>query len=330
MLHVIRRAPQQFGQERSRWTVGAIQRVCSWMEALSEPGAWQVLHRLGIHYKRARGYVHSPDPDYEAKLADICICLALAQRFPDQYVVLFQDEFTYYRQPTLERAYELAGATQALARRSYRSNAEWRIVAVLNALTGQVIYCQSRRIGLKQLVSFYQQVRQTYPDVQTILMVQDNWPVHFHPDVLAALVPQRFPWPMHVPANWSKEPSLQAKRLNLPIQLIPLPTYASWANPIEKLWRKLKQERLHVHAYADKWDQLRNGVGDFLDQFSQGATELLRYVGLTQQSRLFGAILAAGAQGVWPEDIWANPRTEAYQHILAAVGIPPPVVGLNS
>jgi len=28
----------------------------------------------------------------------------------------------------------------------------------------------------------------------------------------------------------------------LPIQIVQLPTYASWTNPIEKLWRKLKAE----------------------------------------------------------------------------------------
>jgi len=34
--------------------------------------------------------------------------------------------------------------------------------------------------------------------------------------------------------------------------LVPLPTYGSWTGPIERLWRWLKQEVLHLHSYAGK------------------------------------------------------------------------------
>jgi hypothetical protein len=124
---------------------------------------------------------------------------------------------------------------------------------------------------------FYQKVCAAYPKAQ-IGLVQDNWPIHCHPDVLAALQPQSIQWPLHTPANWPKEPSLQAPRLNLPIQLILLPTYASWTNPAEKVWRKLKQEELHLHCLADVWEALKQRVAAFLDRFAQGSRELLRYV----------------------------------------------------
>lgn len=123
--------------------------------------------------------------------------------------------------------------------------------------------------------------------------MQDNWPVHFHPDVLAALQPQSFKWPLHVPPNWPTEPSSKARRLNLPIQLLQLPTYASWTNPIEKLWRWLKQEVLHLHRYADRWSELQNKVSEFLERFSEGSQELLRYVGLEGPLNLYGPALAA-------------------------------------
>ncbi|MBL1378410.1 transposase [Zobellella iuensis] len=55
----------------------------------------------------------------------------------------------------------------------------------------------------------------------------------------------------------------------MPIQIVPLPTYASWLNPIEKLWRKLRQELTHPHPW-----------GRFLEQFASDSVELLRYVGL--------------------------------------------------
>ncbi|MGB9722998.1 MAG: transposase [Chloroflexia bacterium] len=58
-----------------------------------------------------------------------------------------------------------------------------------------------------------------------------------------------------------------------------LPTYASWLNPIEKRWRWLKQEVLHLHRWAHDLDQLRRQVWAFLDQFAEGSEALLHYVG---------------------------------------------------
>ena len=82
------------------------------------------------------------------------------------------------------------------------------------------------------------------------------------------------------PGHWPTEPSPAARQLNLPIQLVPLPTYASWANPIEKLWRWLRQDVLHLHPWAEDLTELRHQVLAFLAQFAGGSIELLRYVGL--------------------------------------------------
>jgi len=288
---MVRRDPRQFGEKRSRWTLAAIQRTCPWLRVRSLSGVWRVLHRLKIHYKRARSYVHSPDPDYVEKLRDIQVCLRRSVVVGERSVLLFQDEFTYYRQPTLAAAYELVGHIQPLARLSYHSNTAHRVAATLDAFTGRVVYYQGPKIGVQALVAFYQQVCEAYPGVKTIYMPQDNWPVHFHPDVLAALQPQQFKWPIHVPPNWPTEPSPNAQRLNLPVQLLPLPTYASWTNPSEKLWRWLKQDVLHLHGYADRWPELHKEAGDFLDQFADSSPELLHYVGLTPGSKLYGAAL---------------------------------------
>jgi len=115
-------------------------------------------------------------------------------------------------------------------------------------------------------------------------VVMDNWPVHIHPDVLVALEAQETRHLRPLPPSWSDEPSAKAVKqwgqLPLPIQLIPLPTYASWCNPIEKLWRKLRQELTHLHLWAADLPRLREEIDGFLDQFATGSQDLLRYVGL--------------------------------------------------
>jgi len=180
----------------------------------------------------------------------------------------------------LARAWEEVGQTQPLALRSYASNTHSRVLGGLNALTGRVSYRQRSRTDISCLTGFWYQLRDDYPDVETIYAVVDNWPVHFHPDVLAPLQDQNLPFPPTLPANWPTEHSAKAKVDNLPIQLLCLPTYASWLNSIEKLWRWLKQDILHLHRLSDTWLQLKQRVDYFLADFSHGSTELLRYVGL--------------------------------------------------
>ena len=246
-----------------------------------------MLKRLGISYKRGRSYVHSPDPDYESKLVMVKEYLRQARKEPKKYAVLFLDELSYYRQPTISRGYESVGEYQPLGRRSYRSDTCHRVIATLDALTGRVIYLQRAHLKLNVIVDFFLKVVEAYSGYETLYIVLDNWPVHFHPDVLAALQPQDFPWPLHCPSNWPTEPRPSARRLNLPIKLVQLPTYASWTNPIEKLWRKLKQELLHLHRFANRWKELREQVDRFLDNFSSGSRDLLRYVGLAGNSNFY-------------------------------------------
>jgi hypothetical protein len=68
--------------------------------------------------------------------------------------------------------------------------------------------------------------------------------------------------------------------------------YASWTNPIEKLWRWLKQEVLHLHRLADQWPELQQRVDHLLVQFAHGSKALLRYVGLQDLSKLYRNALA--------------------------------------
>ena len=248
-----------------------------WGYSLS--GLWRILAGHGLRWKRGRDHVRSPDPDYQAKLARVEALRAAVAATPDDAVLLYLDEVTYYRQPSLSSEYAAANSDHPRAERSHKSNAATRIVAALDAQTGRVVAYQGRQIGVAELVRFYQTLADAYPD-RRLFVVVDNWPIHFHPDVLAALEPQESPFPILRPRSWPTEPSPGARRLNLPIQLVPLPTYAPWANPIEKLWRWLKQDVLHLHRHADDLPALRALALDFLQRFANESHELLRYVGL--------------------------------------------------
>jgi hypothetical protein len=224
---VVRRDPRQFGIDRTRWRLLDLLAQCPAWAVTTPAGMAGILQRLEISYQRGRDYVHSPDPAYDAKMAQIATLLAETRACTDRLVTLYLDELTYYRQPTVAPAYA-PHTEQPRARRSHQANTPTRVVAGLNALSGKVLAWQGSKVDVPQLVRFFRQLRQGYPEAERLYVVLDNWPVHFHPDVLVALEPQESPFPRYRPPSWPDEPSEKARKKwgawHLPIQLVPLPT----------------------------------------------------------------------------------------------------------
>jgi len=288
-VEIVHQDPHGFEQERNRWTLSGLASACDWLVGKSASGVYRILERFHIHYKRAQGHLFSPDPNYRDKLADIRAILAQSQEDPEHVVVLFADEIGIYRQPTLAQAYECSGSRQPLAQLGWRTNLCVRVAGGLNVWSGRVTYQMKSKFTIAAMRGFYEALAADYPNANVIYVIEDNWPLHYHPDVLAALEPQVFKYPLYQPGNWPKEPSAKAPRLNLPIQLVLLPTYAPWTNPIEKLWRRLRQEELHLHRFGDHWEALKQCVRSYLDGFTCGSDDLLRYVGLSDPMRLYQA-----------------------------------------
>lgn len=256
LSEVLRRSPRQAGLKRSRWWLDGIRQAVAGLRHYTLVGIWSILHRLKLHYKRGRHYLHSPDPDYDLKLQYVSAAWIQAKAHPQRIVLLYQDELTYYRRPSVARAYAPAGNQQTLAQLGYRPNQKRRISGSLNALTGHFHSHQLGRFGVAQLKRYYQQLEAAYPNAQRIYLVQDNWPVHRHPDLLHYFSTSR------LTPLW-------------------LPTYAPWTNPTEKVWLRLKQELLHLHDFADDWHSLQTAVADWLAHWHQPSPDLLHYVGLT-------------------------------------------------
>lgn len=254
MEEVIHRSPRLFGLARSRWWLAGLRRVVPWLAGRSLGGVHGILRRLRVAYKRGRRYVHSPDPAYDAKLAAIAQARAHATEDPGRVAFLYQDELTYYRRPTVAQGYAPLGSAAPCARQGYGSQRRRRIAACLDVRTGRLVAWQRERYDVRTLGRYFQAVASAYPHAERIYIALDNWPVHAHPDLLAALPPR--------------------------ITLLPLPTYAPWTNPVEKVWRWLYAEVLHLHEFTDRWLELGQVVDAWLAQWADSGPALLHYVGL--------------------------------------------------
>jgi transposase len=185
-----------------------------------------------------------------------------AAQYLQSAVAVFQDEASFYRQPSQASLWAQAGRRQPRMRWSHRANTLVRVAGCLNAVTGHTQVLQADRIDLRRLLASYQQLLQAYPEALMIYLIQDNWPVHFHPRVKAFL---------------AEHPGLV---------VLPLPTYAPRLNAIEKLWRWTRQTLTHAHPFCDDFRQFRAQLGASFAEAASNPDAIHRYCGL-QNSRLF-------------------------------------------
>lgn len=256
MSETIHKSPHLFGLRRSRWWLAGIRQAVTALSTYTLAGVWQLLRRCNLCYKRGRTYVHSPDPDYDTKLAYIAAARAQVERTPETLALVYVDELTYYRRPSLAQAYALKGTQAARVETGYRSNTRRRVAAALDVQTGQLFAWQRAAFDVSTFLRFLQAVAATYSQAQRVFVVLDNWSVHFDPRISLALQDSR-------------------------LMLLRLPTYAPWTNPVEKVWLRLKQELLHHHPFGDDWTGLQTAVQAWLDHWARPSPDLLHFVGLS-------------------------------------------------
>ena len=232
-------------------------------------GVWRALERRGLGLRSGVVQHYSPDPDYTSKCDKLFKCMSDAAAAPGRVVLVFLDEMGYARWPDPACDWtSRAPDAPPLADRAGSPNRLWRIIGALNALTGRVDFLDDYIVGRAKVIKFYEQLDRAYPAAERLLVVQDNWSIHTHEDVSEAL------------KRWPR------------IEPVWLPTYAPWLNPIEKLWRWLRQDVLKLHRLAGDWPSLRGRVNQFLGQFATGSHALLRYVGLLGEGKLARALRA--------------------------------------
>ena len=225
--------------------------------------------------------MRSPDVEYAEKIASVKQALEQAKQNPETHVAFYQDELAFRLQPTIAKDWTQTGTKHRLANQSITADETCYGIGTLNAYTGDLVYQQTENATVGATHALYSQICLRYPNAEHIFLIQDNRPVHLPPNLLAALLPQTSSFHKPLPPSWKGKLSKKIGELaKLPVEILQLLTYAPWTNPIEKLWRWLRQSVLHLHRLADDWQALQLRVMAFMEQFRGGSKQLLRYVGL--------------------------------------------------
>jgi transposase len=249
------------------WSLKRIRDEFVFLANYTLSGIWQLLQRQKIRLRQGRPQQYSPDPKYKEKEQQLLARLAEVGRRPKEEVLIFTDEFTYHHWPLPAATWSPQDDPPPLAERAAPGEEQRRIVGGVNAWQGQVTYLEAKSITAVVFGQFLRRVHQAYPQAERITVVVDNWPTHEAKAVLKLLD--------------------QLPRL----ELLFLPTYSPWLNPIEKLWDWLKEAVLRMHPFAGRWSALMDEVSDFLDQFADGSSKLLQRIGLAGDGKLAQAII---------------------------------------
>ena len=176
---VLYRSPVLYGLDRHSWTLKDVGHTIDWMRPLSIPAVCKLLQRFQLVYKRGRAHVHSPDLDYDQKMAAIAAAQEEARHAPPGEVVfLYEDEFTAYLRPLVGSSYRKRSEP---GQKATGATAETvRLAGCLDVLSGRIVWRRRSRFNVKEMYRFFYYVQKQYPQAKVIYMALDNWPIHFH------------------------------------------------------------------------------------------------------------------------------------------------------
>jgi transposase len=266
LRETLRQVPaEQDGLPSTRWTLARLLVVLDWLGPRSPSGLSRLLHRHGIRLRMGRPRLFSPDPAYAEKERRLYTTLGAVTTELD-CVVLFLDMMAYHHWPEPGRTWSSLDDPAPRAERAAPGERHKKVMGALNARTGQVTQYHRARMTADQVAEFLVLLRETYPDAARIAAILDNAPVHH------------------------SEPVMQMAA-GLEIELVYLPSYAPWLNPIEKLWGWVRQDVIRLHRQAGHWDQVPAMLTTFLDHFGPDGEDryrdqLLRRVGLRGEGTL--------------------------------------------
>ena len=123
----------------------------------------------------------------------------------------------------------------------------------LNAESYQVTVIESDTVDRNSTICLIEAVEQAYPLASKILMIVDNAPYHFAPEVKTYLKTSR-------------------------VQLVPLPSYSPNLNLIERLWKFFKKKVLYNQYYKNLAD-FRQACISFFRNIDHIRQEMMAFIG---------------------------------------------------
>lgn len=212
---IARCCPRDLGLPFSTWSLSKLAEylvAAGVIASISRESVRQILRAGGISWQATKTWKSSNDPDFMAKMRRV---LDLYDQPPGDGRVICVDEFGPLNlQPRPGRAWRMAGEPVRLRATYNRYGGVRHMLAALDLSTGKMIYRIRERKRWREFLSFLKILRTRWPG-EKLYLICDNFSPHKHPQV----------------QSWTADND---------IELVFLPTYASWLNWIESEFAALR------------------------------------------------------------------------------------------
>ena len=208
----------------------------------------QLLKNLGFSYQKAAFVSDHLDEDKRQVWRTTTWPQILRRAKERKALLLFGDEASFPQWGTLTYTWARRGQQPKVKTWGKRKGS--KVFGLIDYFTGHFFYQgQDGRLNSAAYITFLTRVlAQT---TQPIILIQDGAKYHTSAETKAFFAQQR-----------------------ARLQIVQLPTYSPDYNPIEKLWKKIKQQDTHLH-YFPTFEALTEKVEQALLKFTNAPEEIL-------------------------------------------------------
>src|SRR5256712_1283456 len=208
----------------------------------------QLLKNLGFSFQKAAFVSDHLNEEKRQAWRTTTWLLILRVAHAKKALLLFGDEASFPQWGTLTYTWARRGQQPKVKTSGKRKG--YKVFGLIESFTGCFFYQgQEGRLNSTASIAFLTRVlKQT---TQHIILIQDGAKYHISAETQAFF-------------------AQQTARL----QVVQLPTYSPDYNPIEKLWKKIKQQETHLH-YFPTFEALTEKVEQVLLKFTNAPEEIL-------------------------------------------------------
>jgi putative transposase len=224
---LILQGPEACGFDTGRWTAAVVQTLIFRRFGVEYAVKYipQLLASLHLSCKRVEAFSFREDPEAQRlwKVERFPALVRQAQR--EGAAILFEDESTF--RMWSRTSYSWGETGKPLRCPVFMNNVYQKVFGAIDLATGRFLYRRGSSLKGEQFVAFLKHLLTRY--TCKVYLVVDNGSSHKGAAVRAFL-------------------ELNAHR----IELVRLPTYSPGLNPIEKVWKQIKQDKLHNRFFESR------------------------------------------------------------------------------
>ncbi|MEC2342287.1 MAG: IS630 family transposase [Heyndrickxia faecalis] len=248
---IINKTPAEVGFEaKYTWTLPLI---ADWIQrefqqSYTPRGVSKMLHRLGFSYTKATYTLAKADPEEQKAFKEVTFP-KLKQQLENGIIdhLLFEDEAFIRAYQALQYNWFPKGQQRKI--KTYGQHKGAKLFAAINYETGEITHYEEEKSNSLAFRRFVELILSKYPQGK-IVMVLDNSKVHQSQFI----------------KDFLKE--------NPRMEFVFLPKYSPELNPVEGLWKWLKQDVVN-NVFFSKFYQIRSHVAEFMKQASQKSQEVI-------------------------------------------------------